>query len=128
MSVSSSDKVMQMVEKLLKKNPGISNAELFKRAKEINSKIGQMTLRQFHAKYPLQVKRRSAPARSKRAQARARRSPTGANAADREAVRRALISFAKDVAAAEGKTGTIDLLSDLDRYVTLVIKAATGKK
>lgn len=51
-------KVMSMVERELKKKPDATVDELFTKAKAINASVGNLTKRQFHAKYPLQVKRR----------------------------------------------------------------------
>ncbi len=54
--------VLAYVTRVLKRNPGVKNAELFKGACEIDASVAQLSPRQFHAKYPLQVKRRLAPA------------------------------------------------------------------
>ena len=51
-------KILAMVERALKKNPKISNADLRERATKISKAVGAMSARQFHAKYPLQVKRK----------------------------------------------------------------------
>ena len=56
------DRVMEMVEAELAKNPSISSEELYKRAQDVDASIGDLNLRQFHARYPLQVKRRAARA------------------------------------------------------------------
>ncbi|MDE0258591.1 MAG: hypothetical protein OXR82_09440, partial [Gammaproteobacteria bacterium] len=50
--------VMEYVERTLEANPGIANADLFAGAREIDPSVGQLTGRQFHARYPLQVKAR----------------------------------------------------------------------
>ncbi|MDE0260703.1 MAG: hypothetical protein OXR82_20245, partial [Gammaproteobacteria bacterium] len=54
--------VMEYVERTLEANPGIANADLFAGAREIDPSVGQLTGRQFHARYPLQVKARLARA------------------------------------------------------------------
>lgn len=51
-------KVMSMVEAALKKNPDASSQELYDEIRKKKRSIGKLTLRQFHARYPLQVKRR----------------------------------------------------------------------
>jgi hypothetical protein len=51
------EKVLAAVEAALKKNPDASNAELFVLAKGVSRSIGKLSKRQFHAQYPLQVKR-----------------------------------------------------------------------
>lgn len=123
-----SEKVMQLVEKELRRNPDIANAELYEKAKGVDESVGELTLRQFHAKYPLQVKRRTSPqATRKKPRGRSRRPKASRKGeVDREAVRRSLIRFAKDVSAAEGKTATIELLADMDRYVDELVEALDG--
>ena len=141
MAARTGDKVMALVEKHLAKNPKVSNADLFERAKKVDAAVGKLSLRQFHAKYPLQVKRRRAPkkrpaarrrpaarprpaARSRRP--RAPRKPV-VSAANRDAVRKSLLKFAKDVSAATNKTETIDILANVDKYVDEIMKAAGAK-
>ncbi len=125
---AAADKVMDFVEKQLKRDPKATSAKLFEGAKKIDKKIGKLSLRQFHAKYPLQVKRRrnkgkkAAPKRAGRAPTRKSRAPRRA-AGGQDAVRRVMFRFAKDISAAD-KTGTIDILANIDRYVSDVIKAA----
>lgn len=127
---TAADKVMQMVEKELSKNPDVSNEKLYEKAKSVDDSIADLSLRQFHAKYPLQVKRRSAPKRApagssgrKRKSRRKRRGEP-----DREAVRRTLLRFAKEISAAEDKAATIDLMADLDRVVDEVVEAVDGSR
>lgn len=122
MAASADDKVMELVEKQLRKNPEISNEELFEKAKGVDPSVGELSLRQFHAKYPLQVKRKLAPKTGRRS----RRSRRRAQDVDREAVRQSLLKFAKDISAAEGKAETIELLANVDEYVTELIKVMNG--
>jgi len=51
-------KIMAMVERMLAKNPDVSVGALFDKAKGMDSSIRRLSRRQFHARYPLQVKRR----------------------------------------------------------------------
>ncbi len=135
------EKVMEFVERELKKNPKIGSSDLFKKAKKVSRTVSGMTIQQFHAKYPLQVKRRLAPRKPRKSSARQprksraskpvsrrrRRAATKAveNAVgNRDAIRVVLLSFAKDLSAAESKAATIDVLADLDKYVDRVVKAA----
>lgn len=131
---SPADKVMTFVERQLKKDPKISSRQLFERARKMDSAVARLSLRQFHAKYPLQVKRRLAPKkRTKKrtpkpaAAPRARRAPAPRVSGDEAAIRRVLLRFAKDVSAAEGKTETIEILANVDRYVADIMKAARSK-
>jgi hypothetical protein len=127
------DSVMSMVEAELKKNSDVSNETLYEKARKIDGSIGDLTLRQFHARYPLQVKRRMA-ATGKRGRGRkksrtgGRRKAAVAPNANRQAVRDVLLRFARDVSAADGKAAMIDLVTGLDKYVDQVLKAADGRK
>lgn len=123
------EKVMEMVRDRLEKNPDAETQELFERAQKIDSSIGDLSLRQFHARYPLQVKRKRASGRSKKkgaAKSSGRPAAKAASAAkdgSREAIRDGLLSFAKDVAAAEGKADLIQVLTSVDDYVDQVVNS-----
>jgi len=130
------EKVMALVEEELKKNPEAGVDELYDKAKELSPAVGKLTRRQFHARYPLQVKRRSQraaggakPGRKPRAGRKvAVRSRRAAPAGDvnRDAIRDALVRFATDVAGADQKKDLIKVLTGVDRYVDQVVKA-TGR-
>ena len=129
--------VMEYVERMLEANPGITNADLFAGAREIDPSVGQLTGRQFHARYPLQVKARLAraaapeakmppepevPTAEETAAADARPVETG----DPVAVRRLLLDLAKELASAESKAEVIEVMARLDEYVAEIMKAARG--
>jgi len=123
------DKVMAAVEAALKKNPQASVDELFALAKGVNSGVGRLSKRQFHARYPLQVKRRTGgakPRKVSRKKAGARRAPTPAVAATstRDSVRGIFLKFASDLAAAEARKDVVKVVAGVDRYVDEVLKAA----
>jgi hypothetical protein len=122
---------MTFVERQLKKDPKTPSRKLFERAKKMDPAVARLSLRQFHAKYPLQVKRRLAPKRRTKKRApksaaapRAGQAPARRAAGDEAAIRGVLLRFAKDVSAAEGKTETIEILANVDRYVADIMKAA----
>lgn len=141
-----SDKVMSMVEKELAENPDASVDELYEKARKVDSGIADLTKRQFHARYPLQIKRRksrSASGRKKKkkkttstrksstrgrsrtaAKKSAARSGGGGSAGAREAVREVFLSFASDLAAAEARKDVVKVLAGVDRYVTDALEAA----
>lgn len=50
-------RVMNMVRRTLVENPGISNEALYAAAVALDPSVAKLTLRQFHARYPLQVRR-----------------------------------------------------------------------
>ncbi len=161
-----SDKVMQFIEKELKINPKATAKELQQKAKAVSEAVGKLSVRQFHAKYPLQIRRKLAPKKPRRAAPKAkaapkkprraapkkprraapkkprraapkkprraapkkpRRAAPKARAArgqvNREAIRNTLMTFAKDVSAAEGKSETIAVLGNLNKYIDAILRA-----
>lgn len=136
------EKVMAWVEAEMKKNPGAASGDLFEKAKGRFPSIAPLSVRQFHARYPLQVKRREGIA-SGRSQKRSR---TGASSRkkgaarprrsgatrrgkpsdkdSREAVRGVLMRFATELASAEQKADVVKVLAGADRYVDEVLSAA----
>ena len=129
------DDVMSMVRTELEKDPDVENKVLFEKATEIDDSIGDLSLRQFHARYPLQVKRQKAQAKggrkksSKASSAKRGRGSGRSKGAtlDRDRVRGTLLEFAKEVSAASGKAEMIDLITNVDRYVDEVAKAVDGR-
>lgn len=126
------DKVMDMVRKELDKNPDAENRELYEKATKVDGSIADLTLRQFHARYPLQVKRQKAQTSgggSKSKRSASGRGGGGGKGADvnRDKVRATLLQFAKDVSSAEGQASTlIDVLENVDDYVDQVVRAVGG--
>ena len=147
--------VMEYVERTLEANPGIANADLFAGAREIDPAVGQLTGRQFHAKYPLQVKARlaraAAPERKTPPEATPPPEPepegataeepttpavSSAGAGDLEApptgagdplaVRRLLLDLSKELASAKSKAEVIEVMARLDDYVAEIMEAARG--
>ncbi|MDE2762487.1 MAG: hypothetical protein OXK74_06830 [Gemmatimonadota bacterium] len=138
---------MEYVERTLEANPGIANAELFAGAREIDPSVAALSARQFHAKYPLQVKARLARAAapepktppepeeamseeptatdvSSAGEGDTATSPTGEG--DPLAVRRLLLDLAKELARAESKAEVIEVIAGLDDYVAEIMEAARG--
>jgi len=144
------EKVMDMVVRELDKDPAVGLESLYGRAKEIDSSISELSLRQFHARYPLQVKRsrsrgaakkqkgtsvrKRATAGDKSAAAPAvkqRRSQAAAAAGggaefDREKVRQLFLEFASEFAEAETRKEIVRVLSSVDSYVNRLAKVVAG--
>lgn len=124
---NSDAEILGAVESALRENPKASVDELFEVAKGVDPKVGKLTKRQFHARYPLQVKRKFAPAKPRRP----RREPSpkrprksaGPAAPVREAVRASLLRFASDLAGAEARKDVVRVVAGVDRYVDEVLKA-----
>ena len=147
-SLSDGAAVMEYVERTLDGNPGVTNADLFAGAREIDPSVGQLTGRQFHAKYPLQVKARLAraaapepktppePAVATAEDPTAPDVSSAAGAGDPEApptgagdplaVRRLLLDLSKELARAESKAEVIEVMARLDDYVAKILEAAQG--
>lgn len=117
MAVDRNERVMEMVEKELRKNPDVSNDELQERASEIDPRIGELSPRSFNARYPLQVKRMLKKEEEEKR-------PTAKGDGLEAAVRAELLQFAKDVAGAQDRAGVIDVLTKVDEYVDRVMEEA----
>ena len=132
--------VLQYVTRMLGENPGVTNAELFKGACEIDASVADLAPRQFHAKYPLQVKRRlavaAAEAEAPATPAAPAPEPAPAPAPAREpeapsmgdgdaaAVRGMLLNLAREMANAGTQAETIEVMARLDGYVDDIMQAA----
>ena len=135
------EKVMRMVEAELGKNPDASVDELFDKAKGLNSGVARMSRRQFHARYPLQVKRKKGAGRRGRkgrkggrkggvkvtavtvARGRGPGRPRSRGGDDNAALRAVFLRFAQDVAAADTPAALVKLIVGVDRYVDEAVKA-----
>ncbi len=121
------EKVMAAVEKALKKNPDASVDELQEVGKKVNPAVSRLTKRQFHARYPLQVKRKMNPPKRRRSRKKkSRRKGNSADGAAREAVRGTFLEFASDLAAAEARKDVVRVVANVDSYVDKVLKATSN--
>lgn len=137
------ENVMAMVEAELEKEPGIDNSTLQDRVKSKFPHIGKLTLRQFHARYPLQIKRRKSRNKAKKekkaskpktrarsskrartAKAKPAQPAQAASGGGRDAVRQVLLGFAADLSAADDRSQVVKVLANVDGYVDDLIKAA----
>ena len=129
--------VMEFVERTLEADPNVANADLFAGAREIDPSIAELSGRQFHAKYPLQVKARLAraaapePETPSAPEVPTSEEPTALEApsavvGDPLAVRRLLLDLAKELANAESKAEVIEVMARLDDYVAKIMEAAQG--
>ena len=120
-----------------KRTPESRNADLFAGAREIDPSVAELTARQFHAKYPLQVKARLARAAAPEpqkppepeeptAEEPAAPDAPSAGTGDPLAVRRLLLNLAKELASAETKAEVIGVMARLDDYVAEIMEAAQG--
>ena len=123
------------MERTLEVDPDVSNADLFAGAREIDPSVAELSARQFHAKYPLQVKARLARAAAPKPETPPEpevptaEEPNAADAPPMEAgdpvaVRRLLLGLAKEFANAESQADTIEVMARLDDYVAAIMEAA----
>lgn len=128
--------VMRMVKRQLnRKNPPDTKA-LYGRAMHIDPSIRELSVRQFHARYPLQVKRQrarkqtadddQADTENRKTDRRTGGRPSGRSSGrleprrepPRAAVKKALLAFAREVVAAEDKASVIPLIEErLPMYI-----------
>ncbi len=76
-----SDRVMEMVRREIGKNPDVTSGTLYDQARKLDRSISSLDLRQFHARYPLQVRRSMKGGKRKAAAKRAGRPPATVAAA-----------------------------------------------
>lgn len=133
-----SPKIMEMVVQELDRNPDVELEALYRQATEMDPSIGELSLRQFHARYPLQAKRRrSRQGGGGSGKSRKGRKPAAARSAKgakketkkapaagttREEVRRVLLDFAGDFSRAETRPEIVKVLGDVDAYVDRIVK------
>ncbi len=118
------EKVMQFVEKSLADTPDITTSELYEAAKKVDSGVEQLSLRQFNARFPLQVKRRQSRAKPGRKRLRTRRrTAREISGRQRDEVRNIFLQFASDLSAAEERKELVKVIAQVDRYVDGAIKA-----
>ena len=123
------EKVMEFVEKELKADPEVTTSELFERAKKVDSGVKKLSLRQFNARFPLQVKRRQSLAKSGgRRRRRSRTGPrrTASALKNRDNVRKLFLEFASDLSAAEDRKDLVAVIAKVDSYVDRALEAARG--
>lgn len=171
-------RVMDMVRRELEKDRDVATDDLFQKAVKIDGSVSDLTTRQFHAKYPLQVKRamkrggsgkkrsratkraksakrarggrttkkaakqtrrsrktaqrksattkRASRPRKRTRRATAATAPASGSTSARDAVRRLLLQFGKEIAGADGKADMLDVLTGVDGWVDRVV-AASGR-
>jgi len=126
----SDEKLMAFVRSEMEKNPEISTTDLFEKAKASVAAAKELTMRQFHARYPLQVKRQASLAagggkrRRRRAARRKGKDAAKAGNAARDAVRGALLKFASDLTAAEERKDLVHVVVHPGQDLHQVLKAA----
>ncbi len=107
------ERVMYLVESLMERHPQMANQELQQEAAEVDPAIADLTLRQFYARFPLQIRRKQNPQWAEKA-TRARRpgkSPT------RDEIRGGLLEVAAQLADAESHSELVTAIAGIDEIV-----------
>jgi hypothetical protein len=121
---------MAFVEKAMAETPDIASKDLFEKTKASLPEARELNIRQFHARYPLQVKRKASLAeggtrrRRRKGAGRRRKARKGATPTNRDAVRNALLKFATDLSSAEDRGEVVKVLARVDTYVDNILEAA----
>ena len=116
-------KLMTFVETAIEQSPDASTNELFEEAKKKFPSAKKLTVRQFHARYPLQIKRRMSLAKGKTPRKKASAPRSRKRPVRRDAVRAALLQFASDLSAAQERHELVKVLANVDDYVDAVMDA-----
>ena len=116
----SKDAIMTMVERELKAHPDITSSDLHKKVAKKHAAAGKLTVRQFHARYPLRVKKRWSLERGTAKTAKRRKAATPRTRATRKqasthGVRDLLVQFADELLQMKDPSFT-QVLSRVDHY------------
>lgn len=130
-----------MVRRELDRDPDVALDVLIEKAKGIDPSAGELTPRQFHARYPLQIKRsrnRASPRKGRKEKGGRKRAARAGRAAEappakraesrrpaaseRDAIRNVFLAFASDFAKAESRQEIVGVLGSIDVYVDRVQK------
>jgi len=118
------DAVLKMVERELKKQPDISSSDLYEKVAKKHESVQKLSTRQFHARYPLRVKRKMAAGRPKprKRTVRRKRSAPRAAAARATAPRDVLLEFAQELLDMGADAPFTEVLEKVDRYAGRIAK------
>lgn len=129
--------VLEMVWEEIINDPDISSSTLYDKAREIAPDlIDELSVRQFHARYPLQVHKKIAQSRKKKAKAGGNGKTEVEGEDDnvkrirvakpseikREHLRRLFLKYAEAAAGAEGVAEAFAVMREADNYVDEAIK------
>ena len=124
------DAIMTMVERELRARPDIASSELHAKVSKKHAGARKLSTRQFHARYPLRVKkrwsleqgggkRRKASAKSSKSRATRRRMPSVRSRRAPEGTRELLVQFADELLDMRDPSFR-QVLSRVDHYADLL--------
>lgn len=114
--------VLKMVERELKKQPDMSSSDLYEKVAKKHDSVKELSTRQFHARYPLRVKRKMAGPTKRKSRTRAARTRTApkrrtpVRPRGSEQTRDVLLQFAQELVGMGGEPSFTDVLSRVDHY------------
>jgi hypothetical protein len=118
------DEIMRFVEAELAVDPAMESSAIHERAKTRFPGVEDLSLRQFNARFPLQVKRQQAHRDRGKRRGRSPRARRGASGLrSQTAIREAFLEFASDLAATESREGLVRVVAGVDAYVDRVMDA-----
>lgn len=110
--------VLQRMKVELERDSAMSVENLRAVAKDIDSKVGKLSLRQFNARYVLPLRRKkSTPKRRIQAGRSSAATSIAGDNGTRESMRKVFLEFAQDLSQAESRAAIVEVVSGLDRYV-----------
>jgi len=122
------ERVMGFVTKALLEEPEPPVGELYERARTLDPGVAGMSLREFNARFPLQIRRREAlerPGRRKSMRSKALRQRKAADEDRRRAaVRGVLLRFAVELSEADGPAELVRVMAGLEAWVDETVAAA----
>jgi hypothetical protein len=113
------EKVTNMVRRELKKPDPVDNEALYEKAVKISPDIQDINMRQFHARYTLQVKREMSsadPNREKKPRKPRKRKVAPEQYEQRERLRTAFLAFGKELVDADKKQ-VYDVIHRIDHFI-----------
>ena len=120
----SQDPVMAMVEKELRATPDISSAELHQKVTKKHAQVGELTTRQFHARYPLRVKKKwslehGTTKKRDSSKGNRRRAPRQKKTPGADSTRDLLVKFAGELLQQPNASFTT-VMDKVDKYAVLL--------
>ena len=133
--MGTNEDVLEMVRRQLERDPPPPTSALYGRAARIDRDVYDLSLRQFHAKYPLRVKRERARAERDAAHEEERSPADGDGGvgaspepAARDRVREVLYGLAREVASADDVADLAGVVAELADRVDEVEAILAGPR
>lgn len=123
LSEDAKQRILKMCREQLSRRKPPDTEALYGRAVRIDPGVREMSLRQFHATFPLQVRRERARSNERQEPSEGTGSTKDPDGQFREAVRQVLLDFAIGFSDAEGVAGMVNAWEQLDDHVARIFRA-----